>query len=175
MHEDDIIDEEFQIADERAATVGSAILNKPIRALKLRLPVIVRRDMSVREAIRLMVHNSVGCVLVEEQDRLVGIFTERDVLTEVVGRSMDADEATVEDVMTSDPETLTPDSGISYALNKMSVGGFRHVPLIDDRGRAVGVVSMRDVVDYMVDLFPNDILTLPPEPGMNIVRSREGA
>jgi len=175
MHEDDIIDEEFQIADERATTVGSAILNKPIRALELRQPVLVRRDVSVRDAIQRMVENRVGCVLVVEEDRLIGIFTERDVLTEVVGRSMDADAATVEDVMTSDPETLTPDSGISWALNKMSVGGFRHVPLVDERGRAVGVVSMRDVVDYVVDLFPNDILTLPPEPGMNIARSREGA
>lgn len=174
MQEDDIIDEEFQIADERFATLGSAILTKPIRALKVRLPIVIRPEMSVREAIRSMVRNKVGCVLIAAEDKLVGIFSERDVLTEVVAKGMDPDETTVESVMTSDPETLTPESGISYALNKMSVGGFRHVPLIDESGRPVAVLSMRDVVDYIVDLFPGDILNLPPEPGV-VPRSREGA
>jgi CBS domain-containing protein len=174
MQEDDIIDEEIQIADERFLTVGAAILTKPIRALKVRLPIIVRREASVREAIRSMVRNSVGCVLIEDDERLVGIFSERDVLTKVIGKGLDPDETLVESVMTADPETLTPESNISYALNKMSVGGFRHVPLIDERGRPVAVVSMRDVVDYVVDLFPGDILNLPPEPG-NLPRTREGA
>jgi CBS domain-containing protein len=175
MHEDDIIDEEMQIADERATTLGSAILTQPISDLKLRLPVLVRRDLSTREAVRRMVRGRVGCVLIHEDDRLIGIFTERDVLTKVVGKGIDADKTPVGDVMTPDPEALSPDMGISYALNRMSIGGFRHVPLVDEKGRPVGVVAMRNIVDYIVDLFPHDILNLPPEPGMNISRTREGA
>jgi len=175
MHEDDIIDEELQIADERATTLGSAILTKPIRALKLKLPLTLRRDASVREAVHLMVLNSIGCVLIVEDDRLLGIFSERDVLTKVVGKGIDLEGTSVEAVMTHEPETLTPESGISYALNKMSVGGFRHVPLVDERGRPVGILGMRDVVDYIVELFSGDILNLPPEPGLGITRSREGA
>jgi len=172
--QDDIIDEELEIADERAHTLGSAILTKPIRALKLKLPVTVGKQTTVRESIRRMVQNSTGCVLIEAEDRLIGIFTERDVLTKVVGRGVDT-ETPVEAVMTPDPDSLTPDAPLCYALNKMSVGGYRHVPLTDERNRPVGVVGMRDIVDYIVDLFPQDILNLPPEPGLNNTRSREGA
>ena len=56
----------------------------------------------------------------------------------------------------------------------MSVGGFRHIPVVDDDGRPLGVVSMRNVVDYMVDLLRTDVLNLPPSP-RSIVRGREGA
>src|SRR5262245_44523237 len=173
--QEDIIDEELEIADERAQTLGEAILTRPIRALKLKLPVTVRKDTTVRESIRQMVQNKTGCVLIDEDDRLIGIFTERDVLTKVVGRGLDPASTPVETVMTQAPETLTPDAPLCYALNKMSVGGFRHVPLADDRGRPVGVVGMRDIVDYIVDLFPGDILNLPPEPSLDNTRSREGA
>lgn len=174
MQEDDIIDEELEIADERAAVLGSVILTGPIRALKLKLPVTVGRQTTVRESIRRMVQNKTGCVLIEEDDRLIGIFTERDVLTKVVSKGLDADITPIDAVMTQEPETLTPDAPLCYALNKMSIGGFRHVPLIDERSRPVGVVGMRDIVDFIVDLFPGDILNLPPEPG-NISRAREGA
>jgi CBS domain-containing protein len=117
---------------------------------------------------------NVGCVLVEEDGRLTGIFTERDVLTKIVGTNLDIDRTSVNAVMTPDPESLRLDDRLSYALNKMSVGGFRHIPLVDDDGHPVGAVSMRNVVDYMVDLFPAEVLNLPPEP-RGIARAREGA
>jgi len=66
--------------------------------------------------------------------------------------------------MTPDPEVLGLADPIAYALNKMSVGGFRHIPLVDATGRPVGIVSVKDIVDYIVDFFPNDVLTVPPEP-----------
>jgi CBS domain-containing protein len=175
---DEIILEEEAIADERAAEVarlGAAILHQPIRALATLKPAIcVPPTASVRSAIERMNENGAGCVLVEERGQLTGIFTERDVLTKIVGRKVDIDRTAVEVVMTRDPESLGPDDRVSYALNKMSVGGFRHIPLIDDAGRPVGVVSMRNVVDYMVELFRTDVLNLPPEP-RNIARAREGA
>ena len=77
--------------------------------------------------------------------------------------------------MTPDPECLTPGDRIAYALNKMSVGGFRHIPLVDEDGRPVGVVAMRNIVDFVVDLFPGEVLNLPPSPGLSISREREGA
>jgi CBS domain-containing protein len=62
-----------------------------------------------------------------------------------------------------------------YALNKMSVGGFRHVPLVDAAGRAVGIVSVKDIVDYLVDVFASDVLTVPPDPARGrIWRARDG-
>ena len=177
MNEEIILEEEA-IADERAADaarLGAAILHQPIRALAtLRPAICVAPDTTVRGAIERMNKNGTGCVLVEKAQRLVGIFTERDVLTKVVGFPLDLDRVTVERVMTHDPECLSPDDRAAYALNKMSVGGFRHIPLVDDNGRPVGVVSMRNVVDYIADLLQTDVLNLPPEPG-NIARAREGA
>ena len=177
MH-DDIILEEEAIADERAADaarVGAAILHQPIRELAtLRPAICMAPSTTVRSAIERMNQGGVGCVLVEDRHQLAGIFTERDVLTKVVGTSMDLDRVTVDAVMTPDPEAISPDDRVSYALNKMSVGGFRHIPLVDDAGRPLGVLSMRNVVDYMVDLLRMEILNLPPSP-QHTAHAREGA
>jgi hypothetical protein len=62
-----------------------------------------------------------------------------------------------------------------YALNQMSLGGYRHIPLLDDAGQPTGVVAMRHIVDYLVSLFPQDVINLPPAPLLGIPRAREGA
>jgi CBS domain-containing protein len=175
---DDIVLEEEAIANERAAEaarLGAMILHQPIRALAtLRPAICVPPTASVRQAIERMNEYSAGCVLVEEGGRLIGIFTERDVLTRIAVSGVDVDRTSVDVVMTREPESLGPEDRVTYALNKMSVGGFRHIPLVDDDGRPVGVVSMRNVVDYMVDLFRTEVMNVPPEP-RNIARAREGA
>ena len=129
-------------------------------------------EKAVREAVAIMREHHVGCVLVVEGERLAGILTERDLLLKMEHADLDGP---VSRLMTPDPETLSPDDPIVYALNKMSVGGFRHVPLVDGDGRPVGVVSVKDVVDYIVDFFPNDVLTVPPSPGQRTVwHGRDG-
>lgn len=177
MNEEIILEEEA-IAEERAADatrLGAAILHQPIRALAtLRPAICVPPNTTIRAAIERMNQHSAGCVLVEHGQRLVGIFTERDVLTKIVGSGVDVDRTTVDRVMTADPESLSPEDRAAYALNKMSVGGFRHIPLVDDAGHPVGVVSMRNVVDYIADLLQTEVTNLPPEP-RNISRAREGA
>lgn len=179
MDEEIILEEEL-IAEERvieAARLGAAISKRPIRKLPtLRAPVCVAPAASIRHTIDDMNERRTGCVLVvEPDDRLVGVFTERDVLTKIVGRDIDLDATPVSDVMTADPECLTLDDGIAYALNMMSVGGFRHIPLVDADRRPTGVVAMRDIVDYIVDMFPEAVLNLPPSPAHGIARAREGA
>jgi CBS domain-containing protein len=176
---EEIILEEEAIVEERAAEgswLGEAILDRPIRTLPgLQGPIHLPADVSVRDAIDTMNGARVGCVMVCEDDRLVGVFTERDVLTRVAGTSLDLDATPVGELMTPDPECLTLDDSIAWALNKMSVGGFRHVPLVDVDGRPTGLVSMRHVVDYVVDLFPRAVLNLPPSPSLGIPKAREGA
>ncbi|MCK6557005.1 CBS domain-containing protein [Candidatus Binatia bacterium] len=177
MH-DDIVLEEESIADERAAEairLGTALLREPIRALATLKPAIaVPPTVSVRDAITHMKKAGVGCVLIEEGDRLIGIFTERDVLTKVAGTTVDVDRTEVRELMTPDPECLRQDDRAAYALNRMTVGGFRHIPLVDKSGRPVGVVSMRNVVEYFVDVFGQEVLNLPPQPDSKY-RDREGA
>lgn len=176
---EDIIREEEIIALEQAADAAqfsTALIRRPIRALPtLKPPITVPCRTSVRDAVEAMNAGRVGCVLVVDGDALAGVFTERDVLTKVVSRRIDPDLTSIDHVMTEDPECLTLDDGIVYALNKMSVGGFRHIPLVDEQNRPTGVVAMRNIVDYLVHLFPTQVLNLPPSPALGITRAREGA
>lgn len=174
-----IILEEQAIAEERShelARMGTAITTKAIGDLPtIRPATCVAPTASIREATEKMRSQRVGCVLVEEAGRLVGVFTERDVLNKVTGQGLDLDRVKVSEMMTRDPECLTLDDGVAYALNKMNVGGFRHIPLVNDDGKPVGVVAMRNIVDYIVHLFPEEVLNLPPSPLHTISRAREGA
>jgi CBS domain-containing protein len=178
MNEDIIREEEIIALEqaEEAAQFSTALIRRPIRALPtLKPPITVTARASVREAVDAMNRDSVGCVLVVSNGQLAGVFTERDVLTKVVSHSVDPDTTSIDRVMTEDPECLTLDDGIVYALNKMSVGGFRHIPLVDEQNRPTGVVAMRNIVDYLVHLFPTQVLNLPPSPALGIARMREGA
>ena len=175
---DEIVQEEEEIArerDEDAARLGAAILQRPMRELvTLHEPAFVSPRATLRDAIGRMNAQGAGCVLVEDSGRLVGIFTERDVLKKIVGTTVNLDKTTVEAMMTPDPESLGPDDTVSFALNKMSVRGFRHIPIVDDDDHPIGVVSMRNVVDYMVELFRTQVLNLPPT-AKQLSPTREGA
>ena len=77
--------------------------------------------------------------------------------------------------MTPNPDCLSMDHELAYALNQMSIGEYRHVPLVDDHGHPTGVVSMRHIVDYLVAMFPQDVFNLPPSPAHEIAQKPEGA
>lgn len=136
----------------------------PIRSvMEPRKLVVASPQTSVREAARLMTDARVGAVLVVSEGRLVGIFTERDVLRRVVSLAVNR-ERPVSEVMTPDPESLGPDDGIAFALNRMVVGGFRHILIVDDKGAPPALLSQRDVVAFIVARIPKRVLNLPPEP-----------
>lgn len=166
--------EDLQEPEPRRRVLDQAFLLKPIWTLDPAPPVTVETGTSVAETLELMQDRHIGCILVTEEGRLAGIFTDRDVLREVIGARRDTRSVTVAEVMTTNPEVLSPSSAIVFALNKMSIGGFRHVPLVEEDGRPVGIVSVKDIVDYIVDFFP-EVLNVPPEPGLDVSRSREGA
>ncbi len=149
----------------RRAPIERAIAGEDIRALGLRPAITVPAGATLKQAVETLQREHIGCVLVvDASGRLCGIFTERDLLEKVALRSLDWDVERVDDFMTPDPETLRPDDRIAWALKLMHVGGYRHVPLTDDAGRPVGVVSIKDIVDFIVDLFPSPVLNLPPDP-----------
>lgn len=145
--------------------IEQAILNDTIDSLHLGPAICVARDATLQEAIETLQREHIGCVLVLAADgTLDGIFTERDLLNRVAGRHLDWARERVRDHMTAGPETLQPGDRIAWALNRMSMGGYRHVPLTDEAGRPVGVVSIKDIVSLIVDLFPAPVLNLPPDP-----------
>ena len=100
-------------------------------------------EATVREAARQMAGRRVGAALVSEGGRLVGIFTERDLLNRVVARDLDPAKTTLAEVMTRDPATVQPSQRAVDALHLMHDGGFRHLPVVE-RGRVRGIVSLRD-------------------------------
>jgi CBS domain-containing protein len=159
---------QHRVLDER-------IICEPIRVLDPPAPVTFARTATVAEAVEWMRAHRTGCVLVLDGAKLLGIVTERDLLLKVLGIAGDLSAIGIEEVMTPEPETLSLDDPIVFALNKMSVGGFRHVPLVDEQKRPTGVVSVKMIVDYIVDFFPREVLNLPPEPGKDLARTREGA
>lgn len=156
---------EFDDAYDDPQRQHGAILEAPISDLPLRDPIVVSPAAPVADAVRAMNEHHTGCVLIGREGKLLGIFTERDVLTKDYFRA-DSDSLAVEHLMTRNPETLEPSHSIAFAINMMSVGGYRHIPIVDE-GRPIGVLSVRDIVDYLVDLFPEDVLNLPPTPSNN--------
>jgi CBS domain-containing protein len=161
----------------RQANVGRQLLLTQVREVMRRTaPVTVRPDATVARAVELMSKKAVSAVMVADRKtkRLVGIFTERDYLkrapvTRGLGR------LPVGKVMTRAPEALRPKDSVAYALNKMSVGRFRHVPVVDERGAPVGMLTTRDLIDFIVELCPEEILNLPSQPQLALHPEREGA
>jgi CBS domain-containing protein len=174
---DYLADEELGTPDELPRPRGVLDLERirePIRILAPRAALCLPTGAVLAEAVRVMREHHVGCVLAVDGDgRLVGILTERDLLLKLE----DADlSRPMRDLMTPDPEVLQMDDPIVYALHRMAVGGFRHVPLVDEAGRPVGILSVKDIVHYVVSFFVSDVLTLPPDPVRGTDwRGRDGA
>lgn len=107
-------------------------------------PLFVERGQTVRAAAMAMKERRVGAVAVVENGRLVGMFTERDVMVRVVADGRDPDSTTVEAVMTANPQSMPPTGDIGEALDRMVAGHFRHMPVVAE-GRFVGMLSIRDI------------------------------
>ena len=177
MDPETIFDEEARYDEDEgpAKAIDARLFAKPIKSLPRRVGrVAVPLGTTIGQAARIMKEHRIGCVLVEDGGKVVGIFTERDILTKLVGTGYDPAKVYVDGAMTRNPETLTLEDPIAFALQQMSVGGYRHVPLVDPDGHPVGILSVKDIVDYLTEHFPREILNLPPEPGRQ-PRIPEGA
>jgi CBS domain-containing protein len=172
-----IDDDAFEQTEEECpgpADLESALLDETLNNITSQPPLMVDVDAMLAETVNRMQEGLRGCALVIDAGRLVGIFTERDVLMRVVGRPIDLERTAIRNYMTANPVTLPSDSSVAFALNRMLIEGFRHIPLVDEHGRPTGVVSMRLLIEYLSDFFNRDLLNLPPEPRASF-RSREGA
>ena len=175
---DDLIDENYFERPRECEGFDADLLREPVTAIPVRETVVFAPDGTVTDAMRAMQREHRGCVLVTDDGtsstKLLGIFTERDVLFRIVDRGRNPATLPLAEVMTPDPEALSVRSTVAYALNKMCVGGFRHVPVVDEEHRPAFVVSVRDVVEFLVEAFPREVLNLPVE-GKKSQKAREGA
>ena len=134
--------------------------------------IIVRPDATIREVLLVLQQQKRGEVLISDGDTLLGIFTERDALKQMVsGTALDVP---IAQVMARSPVTVSPRETVGDAVRKMARGGYRHLPLVDDAGHPTGVVSVSGILHYLVAHFPHVVYNLPPSPHHR-TRSKEGA
>jgi CBS domain-containing protein len=133
----------------------------------------VRPTQTVAEAIALMREQRTGCILVCETGKLVGIFTERDLMRRVLAAGKPLT-LTIAEVMTPEPVVVQTKQAIGVAIYQMEEGGYRHLPVIDELGKVVGILSVKRIIRYLVEHFPGAVYNLPPDPGA-VQHEREGA
>jgi CBS domain-containing protein len=123
-------------------------------------------DTTVSEGVNIMRSMSSSCVLIissqpSTQGQLIGLFTEQDLLRRVVATGLPPGETPLGQVMTKDPETLGPTDSIAFAINRMGAQGFRNVPIVDRQHMPLGVLTVRDVVQHLRDVFAGFELITP--------------
>jgi CBS domain-containing protein len=131
--------------------VEQSLLADHLQVLDPQTPVVVSADTPVRDVLRAMVDRGTGCVVVADGDRSVGIFSERDALMRLNTAASALGDRPVSVFMTAEPETLEPTAKVVFAVQRMDLGGYRHIPIVDEGGELAGIVSVRDILRYLTD------------------------
>ena len=158
----------------QVVTLAKCLRTDRVSALRLRDVCRVAPTDSVQRVVAAMVGCRAGFALVmDEAGRLLGIFTERDFVNRVVTQGVDC-ALPVESFMTADPATVSIGDSVLGAIELMNAGGYRHLPVVGEDGHPVGVLSVKDIVHYLVQYFPAQVYNLPPTPAA-YQPAREGA
>ncbi len=136
-------------------------------------PHTIAGTATITEALAAMRAAHVSCLLVVQDDKVVGIFTERDLLTRVLAVRKPLS-LSVAECMTPEPVTVNPKDPVRTAIRRMQSGGYRHLPVVDEEGRPVGILSAKKIVQYLADHFPATVYNLPPDPNQ-VPTTAEGA
>ena len=131
--------------------VEGSLLRDRIGVLAPKKPITVAATMPLGDVLHLMVDNRIGCVVVVEGRQPVGIFSERDALRKVSTEAGALPARPVSEFMTPNPQTLVDDGKLAFAVQRMDLGSYRHLPIVDQRGALVGVISARDILRHLTD------------------------
>ncbi len=134
-----------------ATVVERSLLADHVQVLDPQDPVVVAADTPIRDVLRAMVDGGTGCVVVADADRPVGIFSERDALVSLSTEASALGGRPVSGFMTAPPETLEPDAKVAFAVQRMAVGGYRHIPIVGAGGELAGIISVRDILRYLTE------------------------
>ncbi|MEJ7597189.1 MAG: CBS domain-containing protein [Kofleriaceae bacterium] len=138
-----------------AATVGE---------LSARSHARVPPDAPMFKVVDAMRTHGRGCVLIEDEGALVGIFTERDLLNRIDHNDALWSHVEVKDVMTAHPMVIRKSDSLAEAMRRLTQGRRRHLPIVDDHGHVLGLLSIRDILAYIAGRFPEEMMNLPPDP-----------
>jgi CBS domain-containing protein len=169
-----------------ATTLAKSLRADHIGQLKLRDVCAARPSEPIEQVVRRMAERRTGCVLVIESEqpgngsganggggKIAGIFTERDFINRVVAQGLDVS-LPVERVMTRDATTIGRHDSVHKAVELMGDRGYRHLPVLGENDQPIGVLSVKDIVHYLVEYFPAKVYNLPPTPD-HTQPAREGA
>ena len=146
-----------------AKVLDSSVLTNPVPVLRPKDPVVAQSSDIVADVVKRMSDQGAGCALIVDGKTLAGIFTERDALRRVLAGGLDPNTTTMGQVMTPHPESVSVQDSLGFAPQKMSVGSFRHLALLDENGNPAGVVNQQDAVRYLVGFFPEEAINHPPQ------------
>jgi len=166
------------VTESTEATVARrvpSITEERLRVLSRRQPVTVEPGTSLADCVRAIQRTGTGdsVFVCDASGRLVGVLTERDVFARIVGGTVDLQQP-VESLMTTDPKTLDLDDTIRDAIVLMQTGRYRNVPMVDANRQLVGVVRQADIIRFLAESFPEELLNLPPRPHQRM-KEPEGA
>lgn len=133
---------------------------------------VVEPKATLKEVYATMQKAKVGCVLVCKGPKLLGIFSERDVVLKTLGDSPLS--TPIEKLMTPDPVTADARTTIGEAVELMHGKGFRNLPILDEKKRPVGLLTVNRIIKYLAALFPAEVYNLPPKPDQ-VDESADGA
>ena len=131
--------------------LDNGMFARPVSDLGSPIPVTLDVEDSVEEAVNFMLLKQMGCVLATTGETLAGILTERDIITKVVIERSDMSSVRIAQVMTPNPESFRETDTIGSVIKKMSAGGFRHAPIVDVENKPVGIISVRDIVQFVAN------------------------
>ena len=161
-------------AAAEANVVEDIFQTDPISSLGLPPPVSIGRDSSVESALEAVKRHGMGYVLVvDDQGCPVGMMSEREVMMRIVARDVRYRES-VDTYMSHAPETLTLKDQIATAIKMMTEGGERNIPIVDESGKAVAVLRTLDIIHFLAEAFPAQVMNLPPRPHQ-LIPEPEGA
>ena len=128
------------------------LLNAPVSALITGEDLLVASSSdSLQKIVAILKKKKKTCVLIYEKKKLVGILSLRTLLTEAACKVTDLSRVTAGDIMTRNPGYATLQDPISYAVNRMSIGGFRHFPVLAVDGTPISIISIKDVLVYLME------------------------
>ena len=162
---DDELKEMYESSRKTGVTLDKGISpNDPLSTLIQEKFIVLNEQVTLREAIDNMQKYHIGCILLENDHKITGIFTERDIVQNIVGNRHNLEKECVADYMTKSPDILHFQDPIAFALNKMIAGGYRHIPIVDNKKKPIGVIAMENIINHLGDCFFEDIVNLPPTP-----------
>jgi CBS domain-containing protein len=166
-----------ELSERAVATRVPSLADEKLKVLSRRDPVTVRPGTSLADCVAAIQRSGTGdSVFVTTPDgRLAGVLTELDIFGRLVDPGSDVDlDRPVESLMTTKPHTLTLEQSVRDAIDLMQTGRYRNLPIVDGEGLLVGVVRPQDVLKYLAEAFPEELLNLPPRPHQQMEQPEGG-